>query len=201
MLTTILADARSSGELGRTWTKARQPSNTGHSLTGVTMDESLTDQTGTLHMKTVRAKENAAAVKADTRKSAHSQKPRFSQTSLSASDKLSSKMDGYSSHTMPPTSASKGARKRQPKLEKLEVHSFESGNGVRPTTPVGVSEVEPCFSKVGRSVSAPCEAGEGVRGVSVLCEARDGVKSVTEMEVLSESAVESRKQLAVAEEK
>lgn len=84
-----------------------------------------------------------------------------------------------------------------PKFDNLELESFISED-MRATTPVGVSTVEPCFSRVARSVSAPCEAGEGVRGVGGESVRSDGV---TEMEALNESTVESRRQLTVAEEK
>ena len=74
--------------------------------------------------------------------------------------------------------------KKPPKLQSLKVQSVDSEDvSGRPTTPVGMSTKEPSFSRVGRSES--CEASEGV----------------SEMDVLNESAVESRRQLTAAEEK
>lgn len=100
--------------------------------------------------------------------------------------------------------------KLHPKFDNLEVESFTSED-MRPTTPVSVSAVDPCFSRLARSMSAPCdsvrsEARGGVRSESVKSEARDGVRSeahegVTEMEALNESTVESKRQITVTDEK
>jgi len=63
---------------------------------------------------------------------------------------------------------------------------------LRPTTPLTVSELEPKFSLL-RQESCEGVRSEGVRG--------EGVTDVCEIDLLNESAIESRKMLATAEEK
>ena len=208
-LSQILTDARAPSDLGRTFTRPSHSAARSNSL-----PNSLP---ANQHSSGLRKPGNGNSNKAT--KSTHSEQPEdetvLTQSRASArQDKLmSTKVLKTARSKQPGTYANPGSQKNVKSLDQNitkmraisddrtstskrrhrgEVYSFDSED-VRPTTPVGVSNVEPCFSRVGRTVSAPCEAGDSVRSVTSV--------GVTEMEALNESAVESRRQLTTAEEK
>ena len=100
-------------------------------------------------------------------------------------------------------------------LDTLQVQNCESETvfSDRPTTPIETSIEEPNFSKTNHHLHVSTKwKTEGVSCDHVLVNDRDGVRqvwgveggagsSVTEMDVLNESAFESKKQLTAAEEK
>ncbi len=162
-LNQILADAHTSTDLGATWTQTTAQ-NKKTSLPVLTK----------IHSK--RLKDDTA----------------FTQPGESVARDVSKLLETTLTAKENTPSSDETVAKLGLKFDNLEVESFISDD-MRPRTPVSVSAVEPCFSKVARSGSAPCEAGEGVRGVSS--------EGVTEMDALNESTLESRRQLTVAEEK
>ena len=188
-LTQILANARAPSDLGKTFTRPphseaksnslpanqdaigpNKPGDGNSKATKCTCSEQPKDEAVLTQSRASASQDNLTCTK--VLKTAHSKQPNKTGQSSSRSQN--------------------NVKSRRLKVDKLEVWSLDSED-VRPTTPVGVSDVEPCFSRVGRSVSSPCEAGDSVRSVTSV--------GVTEMEVLNESAVESRRQLTTAEEK
>ena len=94
-----------------------------------------------------------------------------------------------------------------------EAEAVSDGSELRPTTPLETSQSEPSLSKSsggsGHTPSSPTglggtyRVGDGgvILGARTRMEGVEDVQQVKELELLNESALESRKQLVTAEEK